>query len=98
MSGNVPVQAVIRNVGLRTGEPSREGRVPVQNLGPFFEPVNFTGGEIAPKFLGVLFSVAVKFEIALHSLDMGLADEIFARGVDGRDAHGIGLYQSASGR
>ncbi len=87
MRAQMAVQAVVGDVGLRAGEPAGEGRVPLQNLGPFFKPVNLAGGDFAPEFLGILLGAAVQIAVAFDALNMGSADEIVRGRIDGGMTH-----------
>src|SRR6185503_13815482 len=86
-SGQVAVEAVVRDVEFRIGEPACEGRVPIEYLGPFLKPVNLAFGDFTPEGVRILLGSAVEIEVAFHALDVGFADEFFAGRVDGRGAH-----------
>src|SRR4051812_37249629 len=90
-SGEMAVQAIVGDVGLSSHEPLREGGTPIEYFGPFLEPVDLALGYFAPERFGVLLGTPVKVEIAVHSLDVGVADKLVARWIDGRSAHRLGL-------
>ena len=85
--GQVAVQAVVRDVEFRTGEPAREGRVPFEHFGPLLEPVDLAFGDFTPECFRILFGAAVEVEVTFHALDVGFADEVFAGGINRRGAH-----------
>ncbi len=58
MREKMAVQAIVGDVDLGAGKPAGVGRIPLQDVGPFFEPVNLAGGDFAPEFLGILLGAA----------------------------------------
>src|SRR5712675_1176840 len=75
----VPVDAVVRDIRLPAHEPLRKRRLPVENLRPFLKPVNFLGSDVGPERFRVLFSTAVKVEVTIHALHVGITDKFAAR-------------------
>src|SRR5271154_4865417 len=83
MRGEMTVEAVVRDIGLSAHEPFGERGFPFKDLRPSLEPVDVRGCKLAPEFLGIFLRAAIEVEVAVHSLDVGFADEIFGGRVAG---------------
>ena len=67
---DMPIQAVIGNIGLATNKPLGPGSIPLQNPVPRLKPVQFAR-DFAPKLLRVLYRFAVKAFVSLQAANVG---------------------------
>src|SRR5690348_2732883 len=79
MRGEMPVDAVVRDVGLAACKPLREWGVPLEHVRPLFEPVQFALGQFAPELLRLVGGTLVELAILLHSFDVRARGELRTR-------------------
>src|ERR1700722_1762898 len=72
----MPVEAIIRDVGLTAHEPLGEGRVRFKNVGPFLKPEKLTRGEFAPESFRLLRGSLVQVAIRGKALHIRAADKL----------------------
>src|SRR5690242_8428561 len=81
MRGQVPVNAVVRNVDLAADKPFHERRVPLERFRPLLEPHEFLRRQLAPKLRRLLLGALVKRPVSLHALHVGMLDKVPTWGV-----------------
>ena len=82
MRQQVPVQAVIGDVGLPIHEPFRERRMPFEHVRPLLEPEQFLLGQLAPKLLRLVRGLLVQVAVPLHSFHVRAFREFGAGRID----------------
>ena len=68
---HVTVEAVVGEIEFSADKPLGPGRLPLQNLVPLLEPVEFFGGA-SPEFFGLLDRLFVEGVVFGQALDLGL--------------------------
>ena len=71
----MPVQAVIREIDLPPNKPLGPRRLPLENLVPLFEPVQFLGSA-SPELLRFLHRFLVERLILRQALQMGILGKL----------------------
>jgi len=89
----VTIQAVIGDVGLASGEPFGERRIPFEHARPGFEPVDVLCGEVGPELCRIFLSAAIQVAIFIERLDARFRGKLCRRGIH-CGAHRNGFYQS----
>ena len=70
----VAVEAVIGEIDLAADEPFCPRAIPLENLVPFLEPVQFAG-DPRPELLGIVDGFLVEALVFLEALDVGVLAE-----------------------
>src|SRR5882724_6076114 len=87
----MPVNAVVGDVGLAADEPLHERRVPLEGLRPLLEPEQLFLREFSPEFGRLLFGALVQSAVGLHPLHVGMLDEFRTRWIYGLLGHSQNL-------
>src|SRR5215471_12686131 len=71
----VAIETVVGKIDLAAYEPFSPGRIPVQNLVPFLEPVQFFCNAY-PEFFGILYRFTIDAFIVIKAPDLRLLPEL----------------------
>src|SRR5450631_1347574 len=94
--GDVPVEAVVREIDLAADKPFRPGAIPFQNFVPLLEPVQLSGNA-RPELVRVVDRFLVETLVLFEALDVGVLAELRGRielallVQDGIDVGALGL-------
>ena len=75
---HMAVEAVVGEIDLASDEPFGPREIPLEDVVPFFEPVQFAG-DAAPEFVGLVHRFFVEALVFLDALDVSVLAEFWRR-------------------
>ena len=75
------VDAIFADIQFAAGEPFRKGRLPIEDLVPFFAPLEFLGFA-RPELIRLFDRFLVEFFVSRHRWDAGFGGKLLAGKVD----------------
>src|SRR5215510_13920653 len=71
----MPIETVVRNIGLAADKPLGKRLFPFENLIPFFEPVKFAGN-LGPESIGIFNGTLIDAIVIFAAFDMRRCAEV----------------------
>ena len=73
---NMAIETIVGEIELASGEPLGPRAIPLQNVVPFFEPMQFLGNT-SPELFRLLYGLAVNALVLFQTFNMRLLAEVF---------------------